>query len=151
MAFAVTAYKAYGNTLEQPVTKRFEYTIEMAISNLAADVDADIGDASGNFWTEAEADGTYGAIATEARKIMQDIQAKASSGSFDSEVLNTGLVRVAGAPSGATEYQVAAYTKHVPEIAFFAANAPTSWMLTLKFRLKNGEWINVDKAGGSGI
>lgn len=149
MAVAITAYKAYGNPIDQGIVKRFEYTIQMNITNAAADNDADVGDTGGAFWTSAIAHATYGDYATNLLAILKDVQAKASDGDFSCEVLKTGYVRVAGATSGATEYQVAAFTNHVPEILFHASSAPTAWNLKLKFLLNEGEWPVKDAKEGT--
>lgn len=65
MAFAVTAYKAYGLPIEQPVDEKFIQVYELTYTRAAADVDADIGDSAGTFWTAAGGT-TLGAAAKAA-------------------------------------------------------------------------------------
>jgi ATP-dependent Lon protease len=65
MAFAVTAYKAYGMPVVEPLDEKFIQCFEMTYTRGAADVDADIGDSAGTFWTAAGGT-TLGAAAKAA-------------------------------------------------------------------------------------
>jgi hypothetical protein len=65
MAFAVTAYKAYGMPVVEPIDEKFLQCFELTYTRGAADVDADIGDSSGQFWTDAGGT-TLGAAAKAA-------------------------------------------------------------------------------------
>lgn len=51
MAFALTKFEAMGVEIDEVVTKRFLQRSVMYITGLATDVDLDIGDYSGTFWT----------------------------------------------------------------------------------------------------
>lgn len=51
MAFALTNFQAYGFDVSEPVQKHVVQIFECTITGLAADVDLDLGDTSGNAWT----------------------------------------------------------------------------------------------------
>ena len=137
MSIAVTAAKGFAHDVSQPSRQKGIYTIVMTVTGLAADVDHDIGDLSGNFWTEALADSTYGEIAALAKAKFSELDGQVTHVVENSPELNTSFVRVAGAPSGATEYQLSnrGATTKVADIAFFADNAPTSYAIQIDFSL----------------
>lgn len=142
MAFAVTAFKAYPKPIDQAVIKRFEYCIEMYITNLATDTDCDIGDTTtpGQFFTDAEADVTYGATATALKTLLNNLKSRISHADFTSETLETSYMRTCGAPLLGNEFQVVRFTSHIPELLFVSGGAPTSWKMTMNFRMDTGDW-----------
>jgi hypothetical protein len=154
MAFAVTAWKAYANRIDQGTIKRFETVLEMHITGANTDVDMDIGDTTtpGQFFTDAEADATYGATATALKNYLNSIKAKISTnGLLFSEVLEQSYTKVAGTPSLANEYGITQWTSSVPDILFVSGSAPTAIKLTMKWQLKTGEWPLIDTKYGTGI
>lgn len=80
MAFALTKFEARGVKFEGPVPeKRAKQEVVLTITGLSTDVDLDIGSDAGTFWTDAEADSTYGDLATEALAKLQDIVSKSAA------------------------------------------------------------------------
>jgi hypothetical protein len=153
MAFAVTAWKAYADPIDQGTIKRFDHTVEIHMTGLVADVDADIGDiAAGAFWVAAEADVTHGAKATALKSYIGSLYPKCSSVNYCSEQLNTVFIRVLAGPALAGEFSaIRNATTTFPEIAFAAGAGPTAWKLVLKCSLKTSEWPLADQKYGSDI
>jgi hypothetical protein len=123
--------------------------MELHITAAAADVTYDLGVKAGTFWTSALLSSAYGGLATQARDFLlsQISGAVTECVAVQSQTLGAGYVRVAGAPAGATEYRVTAPSV-VPTIAFNAAAGPTSIVLRLTWRLKDGQEPRVIDLGG---
>jgi hypothetical protein len=66
MAFALTSFYADGVRFMGPGPYAATQHVVMTITGLTTDVDLDIGDLDGTFWTDAIADATYGEMATQA-------------------------------------------------------------------------------------
>lgn len=75
MAFALTAFVADGQEMDEAVTRRFRQRAVFTITAANTDVDLDIGDYTGTFWTAVG--GT--APGTGALKAIKDIQTRAKS------------------------------------------------------------------------
>jgi len=75
MAFTLSKIRAYGIEAEEPVNKRYQQKLILNIAGLATDVDLDLGDYSGTFWTAVGA--TQPGIT--ALKAIKDIQTLADS------------------------------------------------------------------------
>jgi len=140
MAFAVTDYKAYGVDISEPVTKRAVQHLEMTITGLAADVDMDIGDQSGAFWTAAEADGTYGATATACKAVIADIETKAAHriSFFLKGVTDLKKLIEDGGTTAGDDYYLSGTTV-MPEITIHTAEGLTSYKLHLAVALDDEE------------
>ena len=152
MAFALIAWKSYAKPIDQGTIKRFEHVVEMQITGLAADVDLDIGDLTGNFWTDALADATYGDYATAAVAYLGSLYPKLSAVTYNSPQLGGGYVKVVAGPALAGEYAVSLNaTTGLPEIAFTAAAAPTALTLRFECSLKTSEWPLADVKYGTDI
>lgn len=70
MAFALTRFEAYGVEIDEPLVKRFIQRAEMRITGANTDVDLDIGDNTGTFWTAVGAT-EPGATALKALKSIE--------------------------------------------------------------------------------
>ena len=145
MAFAVVGAQGFGLPTGQPSETRGVYVLEMSITGAAGDVTHDLDDTAtpGTFWTSALANATYGDIAQIVKEKIEELDTFVSDLSWSSRVLSTGYVRVAGAPGGATEFQVDGYgaTNNVPSIVFNAASAPTAYRITMNFTLEPGKYF----------
>lgn len=137
MAFTLNSIEVYGIEASEPLQKKFKQTMVLDISAAAADVAYDFGNYSGTFWT-AVGGTTVGA---KALKAIKDIAIAAKTftqaggkGLFGKA--NTGSV----APAAATSYslQPDGTNTTLPNIAFFAANGPTSAIIVLEWELKAG-------------
>jgi hypothetical protein len=135
MAFSLIAFHARGVDIAGPSYKRGIQQVVMDVVATAADVDMDIGDDSGTFWTDCLANATYGALATQALSALQGIVAQSAALiSVQSEQL-IDRVQV-GTPSGADEYSLAIQDMR-PNIAVNAADGELAWKLVLTYELNN--------------
>jgi hypothetical protein len=75
MTFALTKVRAYGIEAEEPINKRYQQKLILNITAANTDVDLDLGDYSGTFWTAVGA--TEPGIT--ALKAIKDIQIAADS------------------------------------------------------------------------
>lgn len=75
MAYAMQSVQVYGIEAEEPVNKRYRQCAILAFTGLNTDIDLDIGDYSGTFWTAVG--GTE--PGTTALKAIKDIQQRALS------------------------------------------------------------------------
>ena len=129
MAFAITRYCAYGDTVNDPVRIRARQIAELQITGLATDVTYDLGNPSGTFWTSALAN-VPGPTTLSSLQIITGLA-------------NNLLVRVSG--DFATAYLRGAATgtgvytqttsNGLPNITFAAGNAPTSMTMILEWVL----------------
>ena len=133
MAFSLTSMKAYGLDINEPVRKRQCQVVEFKIAATAADVDLDIGDTAGTFWSAA--DDTAAGLA--AKKAFADILSNAenlvSLTSYDllknftpagAAAIGAGLVKFNG-------------TQLAPEILFNAGEGLTAYTITIVYSLKD--------------
>jgi hypothetical protein len=137
MAFALTSFRSYGVYIDEPITKRAVQYVHMTITALGADVDLDVGDAAGTFWTAAVADATHGTNAAKAKtawvEILSKAKAIASMQSFEisksktpcgASAVGAGLVKING-------------TALAPEILFHTAEGITALTLNFVIELKD--------------
>lgn len=137
MAFALTSFRAFPVNVDEPITTRALQVVTLKITALAADVDLDIGDTAGTFWTAALADATYGTKATEAKKHMATILANAETlkSLYSFEIAKNK--RVSSGPDAVATKEVKYNgTATAPEILFFAGEGITSLTVTLEYVLK---------------
>lgn len=133
MAFALTKYKQHGVGLSGPGERTTLGFVELEITGLTTDVDLDIGDDDGTFWTAALANSTYGAMAAQALSDLQDIVANADDLlAVKSQQL---LDRVQAAAASGTAYTVGIEEKR-PNITFAASNGETAYTIVLEYLMK---------------
>lgn len=132
MAFALTGFQMFGGRQSDPIAQAGPHQyILLNVTGDAADVDLDIGDLGGTFWTDAVADASYGSLATGALAMITDYYAQwAGCGAISSPQL-IDRVQVA-ALTGAGQYTlVLNATTNLPEIAFDVADGDTSYVILL--------------------
>jgi hypothetical protein len=135
MAFALVAYHARGVDVAGPSYKRGIQQVVLDITATAADVDLDVGDDSGTFWTEALADSTYGTLATKALASLQRIVAQSAAlVAVDSQQL---IDRVQSATAGSNGEFALAVENTRPNITVNAGDGETAWKLILTYELNN--------------
>lgn len=136
MAFALTRVQAYGLEAEEPVNKRYTQRMILSITAANTDVDLDLGDYAGTFWS------TVGGSepGDTALQAIKDVQTRALS------LVNIGgdailnKLRVATATSaGEWSADMNGTNTHLPDIAFVSGDAPTSYVVVLDWVLKAGE------------
>lgn len=146
MAFQVL--RGHMNAIEscKAVTPYYQQSIQLVINSAAADVDWDIGDFTGTFWTAALADGTYGAVAKKCLDAIKDFQtmsayALAPGGNF---TLYRTRVKTA---TDAGDYEITSWTVRTPNFTFAAGAGPgatnviLSWGMTPGFQPVQGDLL----------
>lgn len=149
MAFALTGFKCDGVLYAGPTRQRAIQQAHFYITAANTDVDLDIADASGTFWTAAIADATYGSMASAAlSKLQLLIPGVSALQSVTSETLASyGRVK-AGGSAGANEY-VVDITGNLPNISFHSGDAPTSQVLILTWSLADATQLTSYDAGAA--
>ena len=136
MAFALTKFESYGIDMAGPSKKRGKQEAKLTITALAADVDLDIGDDAGTFWTAAQADAVYGALATKVLEILNKIADNAEALLDVKSPQLLDRVQVA-ALSGAGQYTLAIQDAR-PNVAVNAADGELAWIIVLEWSLNDG-------------
>lgn len=137
MAFALTAFTARQIDIASPQYKGGIQEIVMKITGLTSDVDLDIGDAGGTFWTAAQANTTYGEMAAKALDIMDRLSDQVDGLVAVESPQLLDRVQVAS-PSGAGQYSLAIDVLG-PNILFNAADGETSYLIILRYEMKSGQ------------
>jgi hypothetical protein len=146
MAFSLTNFKAYGLPTAGAVRVQAIQVAELHITALAADVALDIGTNAGTFWTAAQANATFGGVATSALDTLVKVQAIASAlTAVQSEQL---LDRLQAAAASGTSYTLTVSNLR-PVITCAAANGETSWKIRLEWMLKDGYQALTADLGGT--
>ncbi len=131
MALALVAFQAYGMESDEAVTKKFVQFLRLDITAANTDVDIDVGDYSGTFWTAVGAT----APGINALKTVKDIQTRAK------QMIAVGGQALATYPRvatpGAGEYSVAmdATNTHLPNVLFHSGDAPTAYSIYISWDL----------------
>lgn len=137
MAFALTSFTADGIRYMGPGPYKAVQRYILTATGLTTDVDFDIGDLTGTFWTDAEADGTYGAMATAVIALLTANYPnyQAVSGVFVPELFD----RVQAAATSGTAYtQTLDATTLLPIYAFAASNGEETYTVVIDYILKDG-------------
>jgi len=135
MAFALTKFMAYGVDIAGPSKRRGIQRATLTITATVNDVALDFSADGGTFWTAARADATYGALATKALDILNQIEDQAVGlMNIESEQL---LDRLQAAAAAGTSYTVA-INGHRPDITCAAANGETAWVFDFEWILNDG-------------
>lgn len=139
MAFTLSKVRAYGIESEEVVAKRYKQSLILNIAAANTDVDLDLSDYSGTFWTAVGA--TEPGIT--ALKAIKDIQVAADSfvGLGASSLVGKVEEPADGTVSAAGYYQVVldSTNNKLPNLLFLATNAPTSYVLELSWVLKDAQ------------
>lgn len=135
MAFALTSFFADGVRFSGPGPYRAKQLYCFNITAAITDVDLDIGDITGTFWTAAQANATYGTMATQ---VLADItrlyaQYAAISDIFTAAVFDR--IQVASSPTG-TQYSVDIDATYLlPNYTFAASGGETTYTVLVEYLL----------------
>lgn len=135
MAFALTSFFADGVKYQGPGPYRATQCYTFTCTGLTTDVDFDLGDYSGTFWTAAIADATYGTMATQVLQYLQD---QDSNFLVNQRFYTPQLAgRVVAAAASGTAYTVSLNsTSLLPEYTFAASNGATAYTVFVELQLK---------------
>lgn len=140
MTFALTKAEFRSSAFQNPSLKRGLQEVVLTITAANTDTDLDIGDASGTFWTAAQADSTYGAMAAA---VLAKLQAAVAGSSYCAGILCPELqlgayARVASSPA-ANQYALSIDT-YGPDIALHSGDAPTSYHVHVFYEMAAGQF-----------
>lgn len=135
MAFALTKFHARAVDIASPSYKRGIQQVVLDITATTADVDLDLGDDSGTFWTAAQGNATYGALATKALEVLNKIvdQSAALVAVKSQQLIDRVQIATVAA---AGQYSLAIQDVR-PNIAFNAADGETSMKIILEYELND--------------
>lgn len=135
MAFALTSFTADGTRFMGPGPYRAVETYVFTVTGLTTDVDFDLGDYAGQFWTDAVADTTYGEMATQVLAQLQRLDANyvATKSVYVPELAD----RIQAAAASGSAYTLSLdSTSLLPIYTFAASNGETSYTVFVEFLLK---------------
>lgn len=131
MAIALSKFAAYGEHNTDTVKDRGIQVAKFVLTGDAADVDYDISDFTGNFWTAVAASAAgAGAKAWLRANYSQFLSLVTVEGSFAQAYLRAAAVGVGA--------YTQAVTSDLPDLAFNAADGPTRMVLILKWAMPEG-------------
>jgi hypothetical protein len=140
MAFALTAAEFRSSSFQNPSYKRGAQEVVLTITGAATDTDLDIGDASGTFWTAAQADATYGTMAAE---VLTKLQAAVAGTSYlrrwECPELQAGAYAQVKSSPAANQYSTDIGTYGV-NITLHSGDAPTSYHVILVYEMAAGQF-----------
>lgn len=136
MAFALTSFFADGTRYSGPGPYRATQTYVFTITGTTDDVDLDIGDYDGTFWTDAIADATYGEMATQVVAQLERLEANYVNTVkvYTPQIDGSGALLRAAAP-GAGEYTLA-LENFLPDYEFDTGEGLTAYTVTVELLLK---------------
>jgi hypothetical protein len=131
MAFALTAYKAWGIETNKAVTPDFIQYLEFTFTAANTDVSMDFGETGGTFWTAVGS----GAVPAAAKAALLDICTKADYSLNSSGTHTASWTR--GATAGATVYtEVAGTVTNSRNLGFNSGSALTAGKIVLSWKMK---------------
>lgn len=143
MAFACTAYKAWGQTTRvsgggASIKKRSVQFFELTVTATAADVDLDLGDVAGNAWSAIDNDATGLAAKTALTSILAKVERLVD---WTCPEIENGFLPANGDATPASGYVgiVNNTAKTMPEFVFAAGEGVTSYKLVFQWTLTSGE------------
>lgn len=139
MAFALTAFRAYGVDVSEPVQKRALQIFECKITGTTADIALDLGDTGGTAWT-AIAGGGSGTVGYAAKQYFIDILSRvdrfAGWSCLEIEGVLPALINTT-ATTG--KYAIANNTAVTcPKWSFYTGEGLTAYNFVLRWTLKDG-------------
>ncbi len=137
MTFALTSFFADGVRYMGPGPVRATQTYGFTITGAASDVDLDLGDATGTFWTAATGDATYGTMAVQVLDRVSALKAQYSAVKdvFCQELF--GRVVVATGPTGTTQMtQAIDADLLLPDYGFGTTGALTAYTVFVEYQME---------------
>jgi len=135
MTRAITAYKAYGIYIDEPITTRAWQVFQITFTQANSDLTMDLADVAGTFWAEADADAT----GLAAKNTLSQILTKAGQRVSWSLPAIDGKKNTGSTALAATDEFRITTTGLVPSFLFFTAGAPTAGTFTIVFELNKEE------------
>ncbi len=135
MAFALTSFFADGQQFNGPGLYRGYQSYVFTVTGLDTDVDFDLGDYAGTFWTDALADSTYGSLATSVLAQLErlDGNIQATKSVYTPELAD----RIQAASTSGTAYTLSLDAdSFLPIYTFAASNGELTYTVFVEFLLQ---------------
>ncbi len=135
MTFALTSFVADGVKFQGPGPYRAIETYALTITAAATDVDLDLGDTTGTFWTAAQADSTYGEMATQVLSWIEqhEGQIQAVKNLFVPELVPlTPVLSLAATGTYTVDLNA---TTFLPDYTFYTAGGLTAYTVFVDYLL----------------
>lgn len=137
MAFSLTGLKTIAERSEEAISSNFRQILVLKIAALASDVDLDIADEEGTFWTAV--DTSPGSLGEKALKAIKDMKSGADRlVSVSSEEFITRRKINSGGTGAAGTYKIPSIVNHIPNIEFNTGEGPLAFEIRLEFDLQDG-------------
>ncbi len=135
MAFALTSFLADGTPCIGASVEKAVQRVILTATGTTADIDLDIGDDTGTFWTAAIANATYGEMATQALATLQKVitQATTWQSVYSPEIDASTQLRAAAA--GAGTYTLT-FQNSRPNYLFNASAGLLAYTVIIEYVLK---------------
>lgn len=136
MAFALTSFFADGVRYSGPGPYRATQQYRFTVTAAASDVDLDLGDVTGTFWTAAQANSTYGTMATQVLAQITRLYSQYVSveNIFVPELF--GRVQVASSPTGTGQYAATLDSTYLlPNYEFGTTGGSTAYTVFVDYLL----------------
>lgn len=136
MAFALTSFFADGVRFMGPGPVRATQKYTFGITAAASDVTLDIGDVTGTFWTAAEADSTYGEMATQVLAQVERLysQYQAVSDLFTPELAS--FTQVLSLSATGTYTLAIDSTYKLPNYTFHTSGGATAYTVFVEYLME---------------
>jgi hypothetical protein len=143
MAFACTAYKAWGETVRvsgggATIKKRSLQYFELTLTAAAADVDLDLGDVAGAAWSAIDGDATGLAAKTALTAILAKVERFVD---YSCPEIDFTYLPVYGdaTPAASSVGVINNTAKNCPEFVFAAGEGQTAYKFVFQWTLTTGE------------
>lgn len=135
MTFALTSFFADGVRFSGPGPIRATQQYTFGITAAVSDVDLDLGDVTGTFWTAAQANATYGEMALQVLTQIERLYAQYSSvrDIFTPDLYNR--IQVPSSPTG-TQYSAEIDATYLlPNYTFATTGGSTAYTVHVEYML----------------
>jgi len=138
MAFALTKAQFRSVSFQNPAYKAGVQEVVLIVTGATTDIDLDIGDIAGTFWTAAILNATYGAMSALVLAQLQAVVANASYfRNFNCAQLQCSAYLQAASAPGATQYSLTTDT-YGPNLLMASGTAPIAYNIHLFYELAAG-------------
>lgn len=138
MTFALTSFLADGVQFNGPGTYRGIQTYMFTVTASATDVDFDLGDTTGTFWTAAVADGTYGTMASQVLTAVTGFEGniEAIKSIYTPQIDAGAFIKVASLSATGTYTLDYNTTTFLPDYTFYTSGGTTAYTVFVDYLLQ---------------
>jgi hypothetical protein len=136
MTFALTSFFADGTRFVGPGLVRATQTYAFTVTAAATDVDLDLGDPTGTFWTAAQADSTYGEMATQVLSRIEALEDNYSAVKALYTPELASFVQVASLSATGTYTLDIDSTTQLPDYTFYTSGGTTAYTVFVEYLME---------------